>query len=258
MVSFISLVSGSSGNASFLSDGKTNILIDCGLSGKQLAAALECAGFRADELDAVLVTHEHTDHIKGAGVIARRYKLPVYATAPTIEAMDIGRVERLVPVVPGIAFEIGTIGVRPFSIPHDATDPVGYRFEAGGEYLAIATDIGRMNGDIMENLRGCRRLILESNHDCRMLECGPYPYSLKKRIRGELGHLSNDEAAAAAVELIRSGTEHILLGHLSRENNMPQLAKITAESAAELAGIRPGYDAVINVASRHSITAVSS
>ncbi len=258
MVSFLSLVSGSSGNASFLSDGKTNILIDCGLSGKQLAAALDCAGFRAEDLDAVLITHEHSDHIKGAGVVARRYKLPIYATSPTIASMNIGKVERFVEIVPGESFEIGTIGVLPFSIPHDAADPVGYRFEAGGESLAVATDIGRMNEYIMENLRGCHRLILESNHDCRMLECGPYPSALKKRIRGEFGHLSNDEAAEAAVDLIRSGAEHILLGHLSRENNMPQLAMVTAESAAKSAGIRPGCDAVINVASRYSVTAVSS
>lgn len=254
MFTFISLVSGSSGNATLVSDGNTNILIDCGMSGKQLEKSLAFAGFSADGLNGVLVTHEHIDHTKGVGVIARRYDLPVYATEPTINSMEIGKVERFVCIKSDTDFEIGNIGIHPFTIPHDAADPVGYVFTSSDERVALATDLGHMNEYLLSNLYGCRKILLESNHDTEMLKLGPYPYNLKKRILSDHGHLSNDDAAETVIDLINHGTEHILLGHLSQQNNHPQIALMTTQNALSAAGITSGRDVTLDVADRFCVT----
>ena len=162
MADFLSLISGSSGNCTFISDGKTNILIDCGLSGKRLAELLAQIDISPDSIDALLITHEHSDHVKGAGVAARRYKLPVYATSRTHSAMNLGNVSESLKhtVSPDKDFEIGSIGIRPFSIPHDAVDPVGYTFMCGGKKYAIATDIGEMNDKILSSIKAAKKLYL--------------------------------------------------------------------------------------------------
>lgn len=224
MIKFVSLVSGSSGNSTFVSDGKTKLLVDCGMSGKSLEKSLESIGERAAELSALLITHEHIDHVKGAGIIARRYNIPIYATAGTHSAMEIGKVSDECRCIAESEFEIGSIGVKSFAIPHDAAEPVGYSFFACGEKVTVATDIGHMSDEVLENISESDRILLESNHDVEMLRLGSYPYQLKQRILGDNGHLSNDIAAETAVRLAQSGTRSIMLGHLSNENNYPQIA----------------------------------
>lgn len=256
MLQFISIISGSSGNASFVSDGRTNLLIDCGTSGKKLEAALREIGIAPDSINALLITHEHSDHIRGAGVIARKYGLPIFATMPTHMAMDIGDVRdsQRREVVPQKCIEIGTIAVTPFSIPHDAAAPVGYCFNGGGDKVSLATDIGCMSDEILNMLCGSSKVILESNHDVEMLRIGPYPYPLKQRILSDTGHLSNVNAAKTALRLVNSGTRHIMLGHLSVHNNLPELATMETFNALTDAGIKVGSDVTLRVADRYKIT----
>ncbi len=256
MLQLISLISGSSGNASLVTDGKTNLLIDCGTSGKKLEAALKEADVMPECIDALLITHEHSDHIRGAGVMARKYKLPVYATPLTHAAMDVGRMEdsQRCTVKAGSGFEIGTIGIMPFSIPHDAAEPVGYSFFGGNDKVSIATDIGCMNEEIMNGLFGSRSIILESNHDVHMLEIGPYPYPLKKRILSDTGHLSNENASKTALELVKHGTKHIMLGHLSIQNNLPEIAVMETFNRLTGAGVEIDRDVTLQVAERFAVT----
>lgn len=256
MIHFISLISGSSGNAAYVSDGKTNLLIDCGSSGKKIEAALKEIDVLPESINALLITHEHSDHIQGAGVIARKYGLPIYATVPTHNAMSIGKIndEQRMEVTPLKSFEIGTIAVTPFSIPHDAAAPVGYSFFAGSEKFSIATDIGYMTDEIRNQLYGSSMVILESNHDVEMLRIGPYPYPLKQRILSNVGHLSNENAALTALDLVNHGTRHIMLGHLSVHNNLPEIAVMETYNKLTGAGVEVGKDVTLQVADRYNIT----
>lgn len=256
MIRFISLISGSSGNASFISDGKTNLLVDCGMSGAKLKQALNSIDALPESITALLITHEHIDHTRGAGVISRRYNIPVFATEGTHRNMDAGKLaeENINIVKNGTPFELGSIAITPFSIPHDAAEPVGYTFNISGERCAVATDIGRMNDTILDAVKGCKSVILESNHDIEMLRCGSYPFPLKQRILGEFGHLSNDVAAKTALELVKSGTEHIMLGHLSQENNRPEIAMLESYNLLSREGISIGSDVTLQVADRYKPT----
>ncbi|MCC8169181.1 MAG: MBL fold metallo-hydrolase [Oscillospiraceae bacterium] len=256
MINFTSLISGSSGNASYISDGKTHILVDCGMSGKQLAQALATIGASPEQLSALLITHEHSDHIKGAGVVARRYGLPIYATSGTHSAMDIGSVkdEQIKIIDVDDDFEIGTIGVRAFDIPHDAANPVGYSFYIDQKKVSVATDIGHMHKSLVENIMKSNIVLLESNHDVDMLQFGPYPFSLKQRILSDTGHLSNENAAQTALQLVNSGTEHIMLGHLSKENNHPEIALMETYNTLTFAGVNVGGDVTLQVADRYKAT----
>lgn len=256
MIRFISLISGSSGNASFISDGKTNLLVDCGMSGAKLKQALNSIDVLPESITALLITHEHIDHTRGAGVISRRYNIPVFATEGTHRNMDAGKLaeENINIVKNGTPFELGSIAITPFSIPHDAAEPVGYTFNISGERCAVATDIGRMNDTILDAVKGCKSVILESNHDIEMLRCGSYPFPLKQRILGEFGHLSNDVAAKTALELVKSGTEHIMLGHLSQENNCPEIAMLESYNLLSREGISIGSDVTLQVADRYKPT----
>ncbi len=260
MINFTPLISGSSGNAAFLSDGKTHILIDCGMSGKQLADALGKIGVSCDSLDALLITHEHSDHTKGAGVIARRYSLPVYATEGTHSAMEIGNIadEQIKIIDSAHDFEIGTIGVKPFDIPHDAAEPVGYSFYIDGEKISLATDIGHMHKALIEQIMKSKMVLLESNHDVDMLQFGPYPFPLKQRILSDSGHLSNENAAKTALQLVNSGTEHIMLGHLSETNNHPEIAMMETYNTLTFAGVKVGDDVTLQVADRYRATRFKS
>lgn len=251
---FISLISGSSGNATLISDGGTNILVDCGMSGKKLSESLAAIDMHADELDALLITHEHIDHVRGAGVIARRYNIPVYATEGTFASMETGAIPEWNVISPDADFEIGSIGVMPFSIPHDASQPVGYSFFSDDRKYTIATDIGHMSGYVLNHLTGSDTILLESNHDIDMLRMGTYPFPLKQRILSSTGHLSNDDAAEALCRLAQSGTEHFMLGHLSKENNTPQIAYMSAQNALSEAGINVGGDITLTVAQRNAVT----
>lgn len=258
MIKFCSLVSSSKGNAVLVSNGKTNILIDCGISKRRTADALAQAGVSPRDLDAILVTHEHNDHISGIGVMSRGYDIPVYANEKTWAAMEraLGRVEegnkRLFHV--GESFEINGVGVTSFAIPHDAACPVGYSLYTEGLKLSVATDMGHIDESVVDSICGSDIVLLEANHDLAMLQNGRYPAALKRRILGKFGHLSNDSSAQIAVRLLKSGTRAILLGHLSEENNLPDLAYAAVKGALTGAGARLERDIRLAVANRYELS----
>ena len=256
MIKFCSLISGSSGNCTFISSGDTKLLIDCGMSGKNLEKLLSLIDVRPSDINAMLITHEHTDHVRGAGVVCRRYNIPIAATQKTHMAMDIGNIsdENRILINPYEDFEIGNIGIKAFSIPHDAADPVGYSFFAENKKYTLATDMGNMSDRLLDEIKGSHSVILESNHDVEMLRIGPYPYPLKQRILGDFGHLSNELAAQTALALVKSGTQNIMLGHLSENNNTPEIAQLETYNVLTQAGVKVGTDVSLCVARRHNIT----
>ncbi|MCD8391506.1 MAG: MBL fold metallo-hydrolase [Firmicutes bacterium] len=258
MTNFVSLISGSSGNSTFISDGKTHILTDCGTSGSGLKALLAQIDAAPESISALLITHEHSDHVKGAGVIARRYSIPIYATRGTYENMCCGKIdEDLVHFIePDTDFEIGGIGIMPFSIPHDAAEPVGFSYFVGNDKFSIATDMGHMNDYILSHILGSKKIILESNHDVEMLQMGSYPYPLKRRILSDIGHLSNENAAKTAMELVKNGAQSIALGHLSNENNRPELAMLETYNRLTDGGVKVGSDTALTVAKRYEPTII--
>ena len=247
-----SIRSGSRGNAILVWTEKTKLMIDCGISGKLAESGMRDAGLSPEELTAVLVTHEHKDHTGGVGIISRRYGVPVFANERTWCAME-GALGKIAPEHKKTfdhiqEFSVGDIEVSPFSIPHDAADPVGYCLTGEGKKLAIATDIGVLQESLFRAVKGSEAVLLESNHDRNMLEMGSYPLPLKQRIRSERGHLSNEEAGKAAEFLVRMGVRQILLGHLSPENNYPLLAEQTVKNTLTAAGIQPGRDMMLGIA----------
>ena len=193
-----SIASGSSGNCIYAGTEDYHLLIDAGISGKKIENGLNSIGLKTAEMDGILITHEHSDHIGGLGVVARKYGIPMYGTKETIEAIlhtsSVGKIDESLfhPILPDQAFEIGDITVKPFSIPHDAANPVAYVMEHENKKVAVATDLGKYDDYIVDKLQGLDVLLLEANHDVRMLQAGSYPYPLKRRILGELGHLSNE------------------------------------------------------------------
>lgn len=244
------LFSGSSGNAVYLSDGTTSLLIDCGVSAKRIVHALLALRVDPASLSAILVTHEHRDHVYGIGAMARAFSLPVYATRGTWRGMEksVGILpkEQRYAVETEQHFKIGTLRVGTVSIPHDANEPICYTFLSQNRKIAVATDIGRIEPRMLEALSGAEFVFLESNHDPDMLEDGSYPVYLKRRIAGANGHLSNGAAAELACLLARAGAKEFLLAHLSRENNLPELALTTVQTALEQAG----FSAKVSVAER--------
>ncbi|MBR0366460.1 MAG: MBL fold metallo-hydrolase [Clostridia bacterium] len=256
MLKLYSLISGSSGNCSVVTDGRTHIMIDCGTSGKRATAALERIGIDPKSLSAILVTHEHSDHVQGVGILARRLRVPIYATRGTHAAMGIGSIDdtQIEFVTPDMPVDIFGIEATPFSIPHDAADPCGFSFSDDADKVTIATDIGYMPASLLSRISGSRSIILESNHDIDMLRFGPYPYPLQRRILGERGHMSNKLAAETAIELVKSGTEHIMLGHLSDKNNLPEIAMMETFNRLTDSGVDVGKDVTLQVAARYEIT----
>ncbi len=219
------LASGSKGNSTYISDGETAILIDAGLSGVELQRRLESRGLRPEDLDAIIVTHEHSDHIKGVGILSRRFKLPVYISPKTRSACpQLGKVHDIRPFECGTKFKIRNLTVHPFSLSHDAEDPTGFTIGQNGTTMAIATDLGIATAMVKEHLKRCALLILEANHDPRMLETGPYPWPLKQRIQSRVGHLSNRDSKNLLNELQHANLQHVILAHLSEINNTPQKA----------------------------------
>lgn len=248
------LMSGSSGNAIYIETAETKLLIDAGAPGKKIAQALEQVGVDARELDAVVITHAHHDHICGAGVISRRYHLPLYATEGAWQEMAplIGKVEppRTCFIEKDKRLEFRDVKLEPFPISHDALDPVGFVVANGNGQLGIATDSGVFTEKMGVKLANMDALILESNHDTQMLHNGPYPWPLKKRIAGALGHLSNDGAAAALTRIIGERTKNVILAHLSEQNNKPELALETVQKALESSRINL-REVELSVAPRH-------
>jgi phosphoribosyl 1,2-cyclic phosphodiesterase len=223
------LASGSKGNAVYIESGQSRILIDAGLSATELRRRLAGIGVSADDLHAILVTHEHGDHCRGVGVLARRHRVPVYLHPATHGALP------LLGTIPELReFEVGrTIGLRdlqiyPFQVTHDAAAPVGFTIDTPEGKIGLATDLGLATRLVTEQLKDCRVLILESNHDEQLLLSGPYPWHLKQRIRGHHGHLSNTASAQLLSALLWEGMESVFLAHLSEVNNQPQLAENSA------------------------------
>jgi len=232
-----SIASGSSGNCIYVGHASTHLLIDAGISGKRIEQGLAEIGVEPGSISGLLVTHEHSDHIQGIGVLARKYQIPIYGTVETFCAMkkgktSIGKVDDALfqQVFPEQEITIGEITVTPFSVSHDAANPVAYVFRAEGYKIGMATDLGVYTEQTMEHLKESQVLYLESNHDVNMLMVGGYPYYLKQRILGEHGHLSNDTAAELLCRLHHSGLQHVLLAHLSKENNYPELAYETVKA----------------------------
>lgn len=229
------LRSSSKGNATIVFDKNTKILVDCGISGKALEECMNAAGVSPEIIDAIVITHEHSDHIKGVGIVSRKYNLPIYANARTWQAMgtQLGKIseENKRVFETGRNFYINDIAVNTFHTSHDAAESVGYIFERNTEKVAIATDMGRLTEEILATICGSHTALIEANYDENMLDIGPYPYELKRRIKGSCGHLCNDVSAQLARFLAENGTEKIILGHLSEENNFPQLALKTVENS---------------------------
>lgn len=260
MIKFCSLFSGSNGNSLYISDGNTRILIDAGVSGIRIKNAMTSIGEDPADLDALVVTHEHSDHSKCVGVMTRRYKIPVYATKGTWDGMArlIGSVNEanVMHIKANKDFQVGTIRVRPFSIPHDARDPVGYSFFTEDKKVTVATDIGHMNDSLLENISNSDLLMLESNHDIEMLDNGSYPYVLKRRIKSDHGHLCNSIAGETLAMLANQGNKRFVIGHLSGENNNPEVAYETVASHIMGNGFAIGESVELYVARRDETSKV--
>lgn len=248
------LASGSSGNAVYIADEDTKILVDAGLSGRAIVSGLESIGVAGAELDAILVTHEHNDHIKGVGVLSRRFDLPVYATEATWQAMPAGigeiREENRCYITAGGGIDIGSQKIEVFGTSHDAADSVGYSFSDRRHKISLTTDTGCLNNQIRQRLLDSDMLIFEANHDLQMLKSGHYPWSLKQRILSDRGHLSNMAAGYCLASLVSGQTKAVVLAHLSSENNCPDLAYSTVAAVLAQHGLKPGVGLALDVAPR--------
>jgi len=231
------LASSSSGNSTFLRTERTRILIDAGLSKRDLTARLAAIGEQLDDLDAILVTHEHSDHVSGLVAVARHANAPVFITRLTAPAIPWGEyTPRLDCFQAGATFTIGDIEIDSFTVPHDAIDPVGFCFRTHGVKIGLVTDLGYVPGSIKFHLRGVDLLVLESNHDLEMLKVGPYPWSVKQRVMGRKGHLSNEVVSDFIRADLDSSISTLVLGHLSEHNNHPEIVRNVAQQALDRAG----------------------
>lgn len=232
------LASGSKGNAVYVAGGSTAILVDAGLSGVKIERRMASRGLSPEHLNAIVVTHEHGDHIRGVGVLSRRYRLPVYINQTTLQhsARHLGNMSRVVHFDCGRGFSIGSLSIHPFSVSHDAGDPACFAIAQNGCKVGVVTDLGIAGALVRERLKGCQALVLEANHDPEMLKTGPYPWHLKQRIMSRHGHLSNDAAMELVAELYHDELEHVVLAHLSEENNTPE--KAAAQVARAIANTR--------------------
>ncbi|MCB1052567.1 MAG: MBL fold metallo-hydrolase [Acidobacteria bacterium] len=232
------LGSGSSGNCSLVSHGDTHILIDAGFSGKEIMARMVASGIEPEQLTAVLVTHEHSDHIKSAHTISRKFKIPILSTEGTyLSAFRDRNFYEWVQVFPGRSFAVGEMVIHPISLPHDAADPIGFRIECGERILGHLTDFGYVSGLVRESLKGCDLLLVEANHDLRMLREGPYPWLLKQRIASRLGHLSNDSLLELLPDILSEKTQHLILAHMSETNNNPKLLTLQVRQTLNRIGL---------------------
>lgn len=230
-----SIASGSSGNCTYIGDGKQHILIDAGVSRKRIVDGLKQIGVAGEELDAIFVTHEHSDHIQGIPMMMKMFHTPIYATGGTLDCIrqkdkkGLVQMEYLYQLRADQPVRIGAMEITPFKISHDAADPVCYTVEEDGHKFSIATDLGVYDDYIIEHLEDSEALLLEANHDISMLESGKYPYSLKCRILSEYGHLSNEDSGSLLSRLINKRLKYAFLAHLSKENNYPELAYETVK-----------------------------
>lgn len=221
------LASGSKGNAIYISDGVTTILVDAGLSASEIERRLKSRGLCPKALDAIVVSHEHSDHVQGVGVLSRRYRIPIYMSPGTHEAVgsQIGKPFGVVYFHCGSTFQVETLNIHPFSISHDAQEPAGFTINRNGVKIGIATDLGVSTAMVKEHLKHCSLLVLEANHDPDMLIDGPYPWFLKQRIKGRTGHLSNEATRQLLGAVQHEKLLHVILAHLSETNNSPDIAR---------------------------------
>lgn len=258
MLEFSVLASGSSGNAIYIASSDTRLLLDAGVSGKQIAQRLQSAAGRGlHELDALLVTHEHVDHVRGLKQVVKQSGGRIYITEGTwhqVRGTWAENPPEPVWVKADVSFVVGDIRVTPFTVSHDAEEPVAYRFDSGGDSLCVLTDVGYVSDHIKSLIAGCRCYVWESNHDVDMLRAGRYPWSVKRRILGDKGHLSNADAAAAFADILQADEVDVFLAHLSEENNLPELAEVTFESV--LREINPRFleQVTLHRTSRHTAT----
>lgn len=259
-IRFAPLFSGSSGNCTYISSGDTRILVDAGMSGAKIRAELAKAGGDPAALSGILITHDHADHIAGAGVLSRKFDLPIFATEGTWRVMEtkIGAValKNVRIIEPGQDFYLGSANILPFTIPHDAAAPVGFTIQMGGAQVSVATDMGYMTKSTFAAIKDSDLVLLESNYDEDMLKAGPYTYELKKRILSRRGHLSNDDAAKTCWKLIEAGVKNIILGHLSKDNNFPELAFQTTAQLLKAQGVDLDRDVKLCIAQRDCLTDV--
>jgi phosphoribosyl 1,2-cyclic phosphodiesterase len=246
------LASGSSGNAALLATENTRILVDAGLSMRELRKRLAAIGESLDTIDAILITHEHSDHVSGLPVLARNrdVRAVIYMTRLTAPAIDWGTQPpaRLEPFQAGASFRIGDIEVQSFGIPHDALDPIGFCFEAQGVRVGVATDLGYVPESIKFHLRRTNVLLLEANHDLDMLKVGPYPWSVKQRVMSRVGHLSNLHMSDYLMQDLDSCTANLILGHLSEQNNHPAIVQMVAAEALQ----QRGLETRLSIAAQHT------
>jgi phosphoribosyl 1,2-cyclic phosphodiesterase len=261
------LASGSAGNSTLLETEHTALLIDAGLGKKEMLRRFEALGRqKPDHLDGILISHEHSDHSNGLAQLAREWKCPAYLTAPThLQILKMysddeekptkkAQIERVEYVQPGKPFQIGDVEINPFSIPHDAAEPIGYTFRADGMKVAIVTDLGYLTGLVKEYLRRTDFLILESNHDLDKLKLGPYPWHIKQRVMSNVGHLSNNVVSEylTDTDVFDGQPQHLVLAHLSEQNNDPYVARISAEEALGRRASLFGFSGMLHIASQHS------
>ena len=239
MIELCSIASGRSGNCICVGSDNTHILLDVGISGKRVEQGLEAFGLKACEMEGVFITHEHIDHTAGLGVLARRYGIPIYATKGTINGIkrtkSLGTIpEELFHEIPRTGeIKVGDLEVVSIPTSHDAAESCAYRVNHGGKSAAVMTDLGNYNQQIVDALQELDLLLLESNHDIRMLQVGPYPYPLKQRILGDYGHLSNERSGQLLGKLLHDKFSTVMLGHLSKENNLEELAYETVRQEIE-------------------------
>lgn len=258
-----SIASGSSGNCIYVGSENTHLLVDTGISRKRIEEGLHSLEIKGEELDGILITHEHADHIQGLGVFSRKYQIPIYATPGTLRGIKSYKGLGKMPeglyreIKVDSNFTLGDIEVHPFAISHDANEPSGYRFEHGEKKIAVATDLGKYDAYTVEKLKDLNAILLESNHDLHMLEVGPYPYYLKQRVMGDRGHLSNELSGRLLCDILHGNLQNVVLGHLSKENNYAELAYETVKLEVTL-GNNPykGDEIPISVAKRDGVSEV--
>lgn len=258
-----SIASGSSGNCIYVGSEHTHLLVDTGISKKKIDAGLKELELKGEELNGILITHEHSDHIQGLGVFSRKYEIPIYATAGTIAGIQksnsLGKMPEglLHPIQTDVEFTLGDITIDPFRISHDASEPAGYRMNYQGKSVAVVTDLGVYDEYTVSHLRNLDAVLLEANHDTHMLEVGSYPYYLKRRVLGDKGHLSNELSGRLLCDILHDNLNHILLGHLSKENNYAKLAYETVKLEVTLGdNMYKGEDLDLIVANRDAISAI--
>lgn len=258
-----SIASGSSGNCIYVGSDSTHLLVDTGISKKRIEESLAELEVKGEELNGILITHEHSDHIQGLGVFCRKYEVPIYATKGTIAGICACKTLGKMPeglfreISSDEIFGVGDLTIKPFVISHDANEPTGFRIENAEKAIAIATDLGVYDDYIVENLKGLDAVVLEANHDVHMVEVGPYPYPLKRRVLGEYGHLSNELSGRLLCSILHDNMKHIVLGHLSQENNFPELAYETVKLEVTMSNTPyDGTDIPLMVADRDKMSKV--